>query len=131
MVYEVPIEWVRVDPKVGRINLVPTQSVLALPLNAFILSALGGGRSIPLMLHVRYRAGLANAAADWPDILSVIKMQALLDVLNDRFVPSSGSVSADGLSQSISYEADKYADTVSKKLDKLRSAIHGVRVMVI
>lgn len=130
LVYEVPLDWVRLDKKVGRISLVPTQTVLSLPLNAFILSAIGGGRNIPLMLHVRYRAGLENAATEWPDLLTVIKRQAMLDILGDRFVPSSGSVSADGLSQSISFEASKYQDEVDHKVEKLRSAIHGIRMMV-
>lgn len=131
LVYEVPIEWVRLDKKVGRINLVPTQTVMALPLNAYILSALGGGRNIPLMLHIRYRAGLQNAATQWPDLLTLIKRQAMLDVLADRFVPSSGSVSADGLSQSISFEAAKYQEEIDHKTEKLRSAIHGIRMMVL
>ena len=131
LVYEVPVDWVRLEKKTGRISLVPTQTVLSVPLNAYILSALGGGRTVPLMLHVRYRAGLENAATAWPDLLSIIKRQAVLDIIGDRFVPGSGSVSADGLSQSISFEASKYQDEIEKKIGKLRSAIHGIRVMVV
>lgn len=130
LVYEVPLDWVRLDRKVGRISLVPTQTILSLPLNAFIMSAIGGGRNIPLMLHVRYRAGLENAATEWPDLLALIKRQAVLDIIGDRFIPSSGSVSADGLSQSISFESVKYQDEISAKTEKLRSAIHGIRMMV-
>ncbi len=130
LVFEVPLDWVRLDKKVGRISLVPTQTMLSLPLNAFIMSAIGGGRNIPLMLHVRYRAGLENAATEWPDLLTLIKRQAVLDIIGDRFIPGSGSVSADGLSQSISFEASKYQDDVDHKVEKLRSAIHGIRMMV-
>jgi hypothetical protein len=129
-VWEIPLEWVRLDRKVGRISLIPTQSIIALPLNAYILSAIGGGRTIPLMLHVRYRAGLENAATAWPDLLGIIKRQALLDILDDRFVPTSGSVSADGLSQSISFTGEKYQEEILAKVEKLRTAIHGIRVMV-
>lgn len=129
-IYAVPIEWVRPEKKIGRINLVPSQAAALLPLNAFILSAVGGGRKIPLMLQVRYRAGLVNAAADYPDLLTLIKRQAVLDMIGDIFVPGSGSVSADGLSQTISFEAAKYQDEITAKVAKLQSALHGIRVMV-
>lgn len=131
LVYEIPIDWVRLDRKPGLINLVPSQTILALPLNAYILSAIGGGRNIPLMLHIRYRAGLENVRQDWPDLVSVIKRQAMLDILGDYFMPGSSSVSADGLSQSISFEAEKHQEDIDSKMTKLRSALQGIRMTVL
>lgn len=129
--FTVPADWIRLDPKPGRISLVPTSSQVTLPLNAWIMSVVGGGRTIPLMLQVRYRAGLENAARDFPDILSLIRQQAVLDVLQAHFIPSSGSVSADGLSQSISYQAQDYQDAIAKKVKKLLTVLHGGPRMIV
>lgn len=127
-VYTIPIEWVRLDRKYGSINLVPIETALMLPLNAFILSALGGGGTVPLMLQVAYRAGLPNAAGDYPDLLNVIKKMAVLDIIGDQFNPSSRSDSADGLSQSLSVDMDKLGTDIDKRLDVLRRSIQGIQI---
>lgn len=129
--YSIPADWIRVDKKYGSISLVPTNATVVLPLNNFILTVLGGGRSVPLMLQVRYSAGLQNAARDWPDLVDVIKKDAMLRVIDDLWLPGSGSTSADGLSQSLSWDADKYREAIGKKVETLRQALHGVRVMVL
>lgn len=129
-IWTVPNDWIRPDKKYGRINLVPTNAVMTVPLQSYVLSALGGGRSVPLMMQVRYTAGLANVERDYPDLLDLVKKMAVLAVVDDKLMPQSGSVSADGLSQSISFDADKYRDAIDKKLDTLRQAIHGIRLMV-
>jgi hypothetical protein len=130
VLFTVPTEWIRPDLKYGRINLVPVQTAMSLPLNAFILSALGGGRTVPLMLQVRYSAGIANCAQSFPDILDLIKKETVLSIVDDTYVPASGSVSADGLSQSISFQAESYRKTIEAKIERLRQAIHGIRTMV-
>ena len=129
--FNVPTVWLRVDKKYGRINLVPTQNMLTLPLNTFILSALGGGRSVPLMMQIRYAAGLKNAARDYPDLMDLVQKMAVLNILSDWFLPQSGSISADGLSQSSSLDLDKYRTAVNDRLETLRQAIHGIRHMVV
>jgi len=128
--FTIPNEWIRPDLKYGTLNLVPVQTAISLPLNAFILSALGGGRTVPLMLQVRYSAGLANCAQTHPDILDLIKKEAVLSIIEDMYVPASGSVSADGLSQSISFQADNYRKSIDAKIERLRQSIHGVRMMM-
>lgn len=130
VLWQFPADWLRPDKKYGRISVVPIQAVVSLPLNAYIISSIGGGRTIPFMMGVRYTAGLKNARADYPDLIDVIKKAAVLMVIDDQFLPQSGSVSGDGLSQSISWDAEKYRDTVDKKLDALRQSIHGIRMMV-
>jgi hypothetical protein len=126
----IPSEWFRVDRKYGVINLLPIQNSAALPLNAFILSALGGGRTVPEFIEIRYKAGLENCARDFPEILDLIKKQAVLGIAEDLYVPSSKSesVSADGLSQSssIGFKIDDYTSLIDKKVDAVRSFLFGV-----
>ena len=128
--FTVPRSWLRIDKKYGRLNLVPTQNLLMLPLNTFILSALSGGRNVPLMMQIRYAAGLKNTAQDYPDLVDLVSRMAVLSLLADLFLPQSGSISADGLSQSMSLDLDKYRQGVEDRLEALRQAFHGVRHMV-
>ncbi len=128
--YVIPDNWIRADKKYGRISLVPVQSSVSLPLNAFIMSSLGGGRAVPLMLQVRYRAGLTAARDEWPDVIDCIYKLAIMSIIQDQFLPQSGSVSADGLSQSISLDLDKHSDQLERRLEYLRQDIHGIRCMV-
>lgn len=130
-IFKVPVEWIRVDKKYGTINLVPTGSYGAVPLNAYVLSAVGGGRTIPHMIQVRYTAGLANAANDYPDLVDLIKRTAVLHIVEDAFQPQSASISADGLSENLSLDLQKYRDSIDQGLDRLRDQIHGVRMAVL
>lgn len=126
--FTIPNEWVRFEPRYGRLNLVPVQTAISLPLNAFILSALGGGRTVPLMLQVSYTCGIANAAKDYPDLLDVIKKGTVLNIIDDRFMPTSGSISQDGLSQSISVDSSKYQAAIDRRIDSLRQYMLGPMV---
>lgn len=129
--FEVPPEWIRLDRKHGHIRLVPAAMAFSAPLSAFIMQALGGGRTVPFMIQLRYTAGLKDVRKEFPDLVSAIKRMAVLSVLKDSFTPQSGSISADGLSQSVSADMDKYQDSIDKTLASVRDAIHGVRFMVI
>lgn len=135
--FELPLDWLRMDAKYGHIRFVPSTSTFAAPLSAFLMQALGGGRTIPFMIHLTYVAGLKNAARDYPDLLDIIKKKAVLRIVQDRYLPQSGSISADGLSQSISVEMEKYQDVIDHTLygnkgtnGGLMAAIHGIRVGV-
>jgi hypothetical protein len=132
--FDLPLDWIRMDAKYGHIRFVPATSTFAAPLSAFLMQALGGGRTIPLMIQLTYVAGLENVARDFPDLLDAIKKKAVLKVVQDRYLPQSGSISADGLSQSVSVQMDGYQDVIDHVLygDKgtnggLMAAIHGVR----
>jgi hypothetical protein len=130
--FDVPTDWFRVDYKYGVINLVPIQTALLVPLNAFILSALGGGRTVPAFIQIRYSTGLVNVARDWPDILDCILKQTAIGVMEDAFAPTSRneSVSADGLSQSssIGITLRDYQDLVDRRLETIRQSLFGIRV---
>lgn len=131
--YTVPHDWLRIDKKYGHLRMVPATSTFTAPLSAFMMSVMGGGRSIPSMIQVKYVAGLADAKAKWPDLVDIILKSAVLKIVNESYVPQSGSISADGLSQSASLDTSKYEDMIEAKLfggkgsnGGLWTAIHGV-----
>lgn len=128
--YTIPTEWVRLDGKYGRFNLVPNNASLMIPLNAFLLSAVGGGRTVPFMVQIRYAAGIANIQRDYPNLLELIKRATVLRLIDGLYLPQSGSTSADGLSQSLSWDADKYRDAIETQVQQLRERIHGINMVV-
>lgn len=133
--FTIPADWLRIDKKHGQINLVPASASFNAPLNAFMLQAMGGGGMIPFALQLKYVAGLQNVKTDpkWADLLDVILKQAVLNVIDGSFTPQSGSISVDGMSQSLSMDAEKYRDLVELKLmgpkgsnGGLWTSIHGI-----
>lgn len=137
-VFTIPPEWIRLDKKYGHIRLVPASQAFAAPLGAFLLQSLSGGRTVPFMIQVRYTAGLDNVVKNWQDLVSVIKKQAVADIVAESFLPQSGSISADGLSQSLSVDVSKYQESIDEKIDGpkgsnggLMTAIHGIRVGIL
>jgi len=127
-VWSIPDTWIRLDKKYGHIRLIPASQSFSAPLSAFIMQALGGGRTVPFMIQIRYTAGLSNPGRDYPDIIDLVKKMAILRILQDSFLPQSGSISSDGLSQSMSMDVQKWHDGIEDKLSDLRDAIHGPRV---
>lgn len=134
--YEIPADWLRLDKKAGQVRIVPA-SVASLPISAFLMQVIGAGRVVPHMMHLTYVAGLANAARDFPDLVDVVKKVAVLKMIEDSFNGQSGSISADGLSQSTSIDTSKYEDSIDRILNGpkgsnggLMAAIHGIRLGV-
>ena len=128
----IPNEWIRLDKKYGHVRFVPTGAMMALgPMSTYMMQAIGSGRVIPNMIHMRYVAGLENPARDFPDLVKVVKRMAILAILKNAFLPQSGSISADGLSQSTSVDTGKWQDGIEHDLSALRDSIHGVRMGVL
>jgi hypothetical protein len=97
---------------------------------------LSAGRTIPSMVHLTYTAGLTDVSTKYPELIDAIKKKAVLKIIGDAFFPQSGSISADGLSESMSVDIDKYAASIDQILNGssgsnggLMAAIHGVRMM--
>lgn len=130
-VLNVPADWLRLDKKYGHIRMVPAGSAFSAPLSAFLMQAFGGGSTIPNMIRVRYTAGLANAAQDFPDLIDLVKKMACLRIIEDAYLPQTGTISGDGLSQSLSVDCSKYQDAVDQKLSVLRDSIQGIRVFAL
>jgi hypothetical protein len=55
----------------------------------------------------------------------------VLSIMSDAFTEQSGSISADGLSQSFSADLDKFKGSIDGELDTLRQSIHGIRMAVL
>lgn len=131
-VFTVPLAWIRVDRKYGHIQLVPTGFQGTAPLAMVPLQALGTGRTVPQTVVLRYTAGLQNAAGDYPELLDLVQRMAVHRMLLDAMPAASGSISADGLSQSISPpDLDKHGEAIDKALGALRDRIHGIRLAVV
>lgn len=132
--YDLPLDWLRTDKKFGQVQFVPSSTAFAAPINAFIMQAIGNGRTIPLAIQISYVAGLQDAATNFPDLIDAVMKTAALKVIEDAFLPQSGSISADGLSQSMSNDMDKHHDMVDRLINGgkgsnggLMAAIHGIR----
>lgn len=125
--YAFPFEWIHADKKYGVINIVP-QGDGNLPLNAWILQVYGGGRIVPHMIRVRYSAGLKDANADYPDLIDLIKKMAAIRIIEDKYLPQSSTLSADGLSETFSLDIEKFKDSTDKAIEVLRQSIHGIRM---
>lgn len=124
--FEVPKAWIQCDKRFGMVSVVPGAGMmLATPGAAFATIALSSGLNVPYMVKVRYCAGLENVEEDHPDVMDLVLRMASLKVLEDCFLPQSGSISADGLSQSISSDASKYRDSIEAQISDLKDALSG------
>lgn len=137
-VFEVPADWIRLDRRAGHVRMVPSSQAFTAPFGVFLMQAMTGGRTVPNMVQLRYTTGFENVMRDWPELVGAIKKSAVLGLIKDAFLPQSGSISADGLSQSLSVDMDHYDDAISRVLDGekgsnggLMTAIHGVRLGVL
>ena len=137
-IIDVPMDWIRHDPRYGQVQIVPTGTAYQTLLGGMFLSQFSGGRQLPFTVELEYIAGLANAARDYPDLLDAIQKMAVVKIVEDGFMPQSGSISADGLSQSLSVDVSKYQEGVDTILNGpagsnggLMARIHGVRMVVI
>ncbi|PJA24959.1 MAG: hypothetical protein COX57_05725 [Alphaproteobacteria bacterium CG_4_10_14_0_2_um_filter_63_37] len=129
-VFTVPTSWIRFDRMPGEIRIVPTGAAFIGPLNAFTLSAMAGATTIPQVMRLRYTAGIQDAFTKWPDLVEMVKRMAVLMVVEDQLVPSSGSMSFDGFSRSMSFDPEKTRANMDKDIRSLMDRIHGIRMVV-
>jgi hypothetical protein len=129
-VFAIPKTWIRADRKYGHVQFVPYQSIAStMSLSMYMMTTMGGGRTMPQMIQMRYVAGLENVARDYPDLVSLVYRMATIRMLTDAVLPASGSISAAGLSQSFAApDFDKLQAAVDVALNRLRDKIHGIRV---
>jgi hypothetical protein len=141
MNYTVPSEWIRIDRKYGDMQLVPTTSAAVSPVGAFALVAIGGAVTYPQAIQVRYSCGLTNAngqvatsfAQEWDDLVDVVKRMAIGKIMKMAYLPGSASISADGLSQSNSFNYKAWQEQIDDDLfgpkgsnGGLYTSIHGI-----
>ena len=77
------------------------------------------------MLRVTYQAGINGQSPEFYDLADLIKQMALLRIMQNAFAPMSGSISADGLSQSYSMDIIKFQDDIDKRLSVIRERLIG------
>jgi len=128
-IWEIPQDWIRMDRKYGHIRLVPGSKAFAAPLQSWVMQTLAGGRDIPHMIQVRYQVGLQDVRTEHPDLFDLIMRMAVLKIVEDQFLPQSGSISADGLSDSISVDTKNYRESVNDGLQRIKDHLHGIRGM--
>jgi hypothetical protein len=136
--YQIPPDWFRLDNKYGQLRLVPASAQFNAPLNAFIMSAFGGGSVIPSMLQVTYICGYTDVRTEMPNLFDVICRKAVLRLLEGFYLPASASISGDGLSQSQSFDAQDHRALINETLygpkganGGLWTAIHGIGMSVL
>jgi hypothetical protein len=127
-IMRIPDDWLRLDGKYGTLQFVPSGSTMSFgPMSTYLMGAMSGGRKVPGLIQVHYTAGLEDAATTWPDLVTLVKRMAILNIMKSAFLPQSASISADGMSQSNSIDADKWQTSLENDIDTLRDAIHGIR----
>lgn len=104
--------WQRIDYQFARMDIVPADGPLMqmLTLNAFVLSSLAAGRSVPQSIFVDYTAGLDAdlIQSRFQHLLKGIRLRTLLSLIGmvgsiTTRGMSGSSLSIDGLSESRSF----------------------------
>ncbi len=133
-VFAVPASWWRIDKKYGHVRLLPSGEQAALPLNAYLLSVMGAGATVPNFVRLNYTAGLRDIRKDFPGLLDFVYRIAALGMLLDSFPGSNASISMDGLSESAGFDISMYADltkgVIQQEYKTWGDIIHGVRLIV-
>lgn len=135
--FDIPLQWLSLDKKYGHIRIVPTSNAMLTSMAGLVMMNIAGGRTIPSMVHLEYTAGLTDVEGNWPELLDCIKKMAVAKVVADAYLPQSGSISADGLSESVSVDMSKYHESVDHIINGtngnggLMARIHGIRTMVL
>lgn len=116
--YQVPLSWIRLDKKYGHVRLLPTGDAASIPLNAFLLSIVGGARAVPNFLRITYRSGIEDINNEYPDLVQFIYRVAMLNYIRDLFPGNSESISSDGMSESRSFDLKSYADGAAGSIEQ-------------
>ncbi|HVM95632.1 MAG TPA: hypothetical protein VMT89_04555, partial [Candidatus Acidoferrales bacterium] len=104
--------WQRIDYQFGRFDTVPADGPLMqmLSLNAFVLSSIAGGRSVPQSIFVDYTAGFTKEiiAGRLAYLLKGVRLRTMLGLMGVVSTIASngqtgGSLGLDGMSESKSF----------------------------
>lgn len=125
-IFTVPPSWVLFDAPGSVLQIIPGGSGASeVPLSVFVLQTLTSGYTVPHMLRVRYTAGLTPEHEFYQLIRGLALRQGAVRVLMNSFIPQSGSISADGLSQSASMDVSKYQDALDAEIESLHQRLKG------
>ena len=124
-IFESPLGWIKLDNKYGMMHIIPGPNLNTAPLSIFMMQAIAAGVQIPHALRVTYQAGINGQSPDFYDLTDLVKQMALLRIMQNAFAPMSGSISADGLSQSYSMDIIKFQDDIDRRLSVIRERLIG------
>ncbi len=125
-VFTVPQSWILLDRKGSIVQIVPGSSdALSAPLSVFTMQALSAGYTVPQMARIRYTAGLTKDHELYNAVRGLTLRLAAVLLLKNSFIPQSGSISADGLSQSLSMDVSKYQEAIDDEIHKLKDRLKG------
>lgn len=136
-IFTVPSNWIRLNGPYGMIRLVPDSISMVASFSAFILSVFSGGQGIPQSIFVNYTAGFEGVNEkddlenDYGDLLELTKRRAVLNIIDDAYIPGSMTNSTDGISQSVSYQLKDMHSSFDKRLEAFRNKIKGIRMSVV
>ena len=122
----IPPDWVRLNAKYGQLHIVPSTLQGSSTLALFLASNFLNGNTLPNMIRVRYRAGLDTSSGLYLDVLGIVQRMAVMRLLHDAFLPSSSSISADGLSQTIAMTTAAVQAQLNEQLDALKQQLTGM-----
>lgn len=121
--YTIPPNWVFPDLKSGIVQFIPAPTVSGVPAGAISMHLMSMGMDVPQMIRIRYSAGLQSSSPYLAEIQDLIMRLAVLRQV--KFAPQSGSISADGLSRSMSADVDKFQAAIDEELEGLHQSILG------
>lgn len=135
--FDIPLDWLKLDEKYGHVRVLPTTNASLVTSSLLGFTALTWQSIIPNMLNLTYQAGIKNAHENYPELIDAIKKMAVVKIITDLFLPQSGSISVDGLSESMSTDVAKYQDQVDKIMNGqdgnggLMALFNGIRMIII
>ncbi|EDY2030030.1 hypothetical protein GTB64_004472 [Salmonella enterica] len=134
--FDIPLDWLKLDEKYGHVRLLPSTNASLVTSSMLGFTALTWQSIIPNMLNLTYQAGIKDAWNDYPELIDAIKKMAVVKILTDLFLPQSGSISADGLSESMSTDISKYQEQIDHIINGesgnggLMAMFNGIRAIV-
>jgi hypothetical protein len=106
-----PLEWLRLVKKNGHLRIVPNSAasfIFGGGNGSLAATAFRSSARIPHAWRISYRAGIEDIFNTWPNLVMFIGRVAMAEALKGAFPAQSGSISADGLSQSASFDLNAF-----------------------
>lgn len=123
--FDVPRNWVQFDDRSGTISVIPGSGLQYGPLSLFALQSLAANNRVPHMIQVDYVSGIDARLDEYADVYDLIMQMAVLSVLQDTMMMGSSSISADGLSQSISSDLPRLREQMEDRIATMRAKLIG------
>lgn len=125
-IYEVPHDWILPDHKAGLLQFMPAPGATGMPAAILAFNAVNMTRYVPQLIRVKYTAGLTDNHPAFLDVRDTILRLAVVRLVKSGMHAQSASISADGLSQSQSFDIRGHQEQIDFDLANLRQRILGI-----